>query len=76
MLTYLRGLGVAPTPSIPLPEGPVEVLLERYRHYLTVDRGLAPGTARSYIYAVRPFLCGRILPDGHALNLDHLHTCP
>ncbi len=74
MLAYLRGLGVAPTPPIPSPEGPVEVILERYRHYLTVDRGLAPATARGYLYAVRPFLCGRILPDGHALNLDHLHT--
>ncbi len=74
MLDYLRGLGVAPTSPIPLPEGPVEVVLERYRHYLTVDRGLAPATARGYLYAVRPFLGGRILPDGHALNLDHLHT--
>ena len=74
MLAYLRGLGVAPTPSTTLPEGPVEVVLERYRHYLTVDRGLATGTARGYIYAVRPFLCGRILPDGHTLNLEHLRT--
>ena len=37
ILAYLRGLGVAPTPSIPLPEGPVEVVLEHYRQYLTVD---------------------------------------
>jgi integrase/recombinase XerD len=74
ILAYLHGLGVVPTPSITLPEGPVEVVLERYRRYLTVDRGLAPATARGYIYAVRPFLCGRILPDGHDLNLEHLGT--
>lgn len=74
MLAYLRGLGVVPTPSITLPEGPVEVVLEHYRQYLTVDRGLTTATARGYIYAVRPFLCGRILPDGHALNLEHLRT--
>ena len=74
ILAYLRDLGVVPTPSITLPEGPVEVMLEHYRHYLTVDRGLATGTARGYIYAVRPFLCGRILSDGHTLNLEHLRT--
>jgi len=74
MLVYLRGLGVVPTPSITLPEGPVEVVLERYRQYLTVDRGLVPATARGYIYAVRPFLCGRILPEGHDLNIEHLGT--
>jgi site-specific recombinase XerD len=74
ILAYLRDLGVVPTPSVTLPEGPVEVMLERYRHYLMVDRGLATATARGYIYAVRSFLCGRILPDGHALNLEHLRT--
>ena len=40
MLAYLRGLGVAPTPPPPTPSGPVEVALERYRSYLTVERGL------------------------------------
>ncbi len=40
ILAYLRGLGVAPTPLISPPDGPVEVMLEHYRHYLTVERGL------------------------------------
>lgn len=74
MLAYLHRLGVAPTAPISAPEGPVEVLLERYRHYLTLDRGLTTATARGYIHAVRPFLCGRILPDGHDLNLEQLRT--
>ena len=39
MLAYLRGLGVAPKPSKTLPEGPVEVMLERYRHH-RLYRGL------------------------------------
>src|SRR5439155_3713261 len=40
VLAYLRELRVAPTPPPPPPNGPVEVALERYRHYLTVERGL------------------------------------
>src|SRR5205809_609534 len=37
-LTYLRELRVAPTPPPPPRDGPVEVALERYRHYLTAER--------------------------------------
>lgn len=64
MLRYLRGLGAA-APAAPTlaPEGPVEVLLERYRHYLTVERGLTPASARGYVDAVRPFLRGRASTD-------------
>ena len=38
VLAYLRELRVAPTPPPPPPNGPVEVALERYRHYLTAER--------------------------------------
>jgi len=72
MLTYLRELGVAPTPPPPSPNGPVEVTLERYRHYLTVERGLASASARAYIDAVRPFVRGRLSPDGRDLDLGQL----
>lgn len=72
MLNYLRRLGVVATPLISLPNGPAEVMLERYRHYLTVERGLAKTTAYGYIHAVRPFLCDRILPNG--LDIEHLST--
>jgi len=72
MLVYLRDLAVAPTPPPPTPSGPVEVALERYRSYLTVERGLGTNTARGYVDAVRPFVHGRAIPDGLALDLAHL----
>jgi integrase/recombinase XerD len=72
MLTYLRDLGVAPTPPPPTPSSPVEEVLERYRNYLSVERGLGHATIRGYVDAVRPFLQGRVLPDGLALDLRHL----
>jgi len=72
ILAYLRGLGVAPTPPPPMPDGPVEVALEQYRSYLTVERGLGAATARGYVDAVRLFLRSRVVPDGLALDLGHL----
>jgi site-specific recombinase XerD len=74
MLAYLRGLGVAPPPLASSPEGPVEVMLERFRHYLTVERGLASTSAHGYVHAVRPFLRDRVLPDGCNLDLERLST--
>jgi len=63
LLGYLRGLGVAP-----LAEGPVlsavELLLARYRDHLTVERGLAAGTARGYVDLVRAFVASRVGRDG------------
>jgi integrase len=52
----------------------VEVPLERYRSYLTVERGLGKATARGYVDAVRPFPRGRVSPDGLALDLEHLRA--
>jgi site-specific recombinase XerD len=52
--------------------GPVEALLDRYHHYLTVERGLGGPTARGYIDSVRHFLLGRISRDGHSLDLEGL----
>ncbi len=72
MLSYLRELGVTPMPPPSAPTGPVETALDRYRHYLTVERGLGRATARGYVDAVRPFLHGRVSPDGVALDLARL----
>jgi len=72
VLTYLRDLGVAPTPPPLTPCSPVEEVLERYRNYLVVERGLAHATIRGYVDAVRPFLHSRVLPDDRALDLRHL----
>jgi integrase/recombinase XerD len=72
VLAYLRELRVAPTPPPPPPNGPAAVALERYRHYLTVERGLRSATAGAYVDAVRPFLRGRLSPDGRDLDLGQL----
>lgn len=57
LLPYLRGLEAAPAPPpAPAPAGPVEELLDRYRRYLTLERGIGAPSARDYANAVRPFL--------------------
>jgi len=72
LLAYLRGLGVVAVQEVLAPEGPVEVVLARYRRYLLVERGLNAVTARVYVGAVRPFLAGRVLPDGLGVDLGSL----
>ena len=72
MLTYFQGLKVLRPPHPAVADGPVEVLLEQYRHYVTVERGLGGPTARGYVDAVRHFLLGRISQDGRALDLEGL----
>lgn len=59
LLAYLRGLGVAPTPSPVDPETPAEALLERYRCYLTHERGLAASTLADYSHVAKLFLFKR-----------------
>lgn len=63
LLRYLRSLGAAPLPPVSEPT-PVEAVLERYRTYLTVERGLACATTRYYIDLVRPFVKGRERASG------------
>ena len=63
-LGYLRTLGVVPLPTESAELNPVEAMLERYRSYLRVERGLASSTARGYIHMVRPFVQGRARSDG------------
>lgn len=72
VLGYLRKLGAAPPPPVDTPTGAVEVALERYGRHLIGERGLGRATVRGYVDAVRPFLSGRLSPDGHALDLEHL----
>lgn len=49
ILSYLRGLGVAPAASSPPTSGALEAALKRYRGYLTVERGVANESACRYI---------------------------
>ena len=59
LLGFLRGLGAVPEPERAAPAGPVEVLLDRYRGYLAVERGLAASTVRYCTDEARGFLAGR-----------------
>lgn len=68
ILAYLREEGVVSVPPVLAASGPVDVTLERYRQYLTRERGLEATTARLYVYLVRPFVSARVSPDG--LTLD------
>lgn len=60
---YLRELGVMPPPAAPVLSAS-EALLERYRSYLMVERGLVAGTARGYVDLVRPFVVSRVDANG------------
>jgi len=71
LLGYLRGLGVAPAASSPLPVGAVEVLLADYREYLAIERALTSDTIEGYALAVRPFLAG-LEREGGGLDLAGL----
>ncbi|MGH7748873.1 MAG: tyrosine-type recombinase/integrase, partial [Candidatus Dormibacteria bacterium] len=55
LLGFLPALGVVPT-AVSAPDGPVDVLIEEYRHYLVGDRGLAAQTVRGYLAGARSFL--------------------
>ena len=74
MLAYLRRAGVVPDPPAASPNGPLEELLERYRHYLTVERGLGGLTTRGYVDAVRPFLRARVPSDGLGPDLAQIRA--
>ena len=58
---FLRSVGEVPLAAPAVAATPVEALLERYRRYLLVERGLAEGTVRGYVDVVRPFLAGRVI---------------
>jgi integrase/recombinase XerD len=70
-LGYLRALGVAPAPAAVLAQGPLEELLEDYRRYLSIERGLSDHTVLdAYAPAARLLLASWEGPDG--LGLERL----
>jgi integrase/recombinase XerD len=71
LLGYLRGLGVAPEPVVPAADGPVDLLVGRYRAYLVGERGLAAGTVRYYERIAELFLEQVSAPAG-MLDLGRL----
>ena len=51
---------------------PIEIMLDRFWRYLTVERALARVTARTYLDMVRPFIQGRLSADCRVLDLERL----
>lgn len=72
VLDYLQRLEVMPPQTEDAVLGPVDVVLDRFWRYLTVERALAAATARGYTDMVRPFLQGRLSAHCRALDLEHL----
>jgi hypothetical protein len=70
LVTYLRGLGVAPAEPEPEPGGAVETLFARYRGYLVRERGLSASTAGLYAHLTSPLLASRMV--GGELDLASL----
>ena len=66
LLSYLRGLGVAPPPAAPTAATPRSQLLDAFTDYLRVQRGLAPLTVVGYRRYVRTFLFER--PEEESLE--------
>lgn len=65
LVDYLRDVGVQLTPVAPAAPSEQQVLLERYREYLRVERGLEPETVANYVRVVTLFLTVR---EGHGLE--------
>jgi hypothetical protein len=73
LLDWLRELGVVEDdpPSAP---GPIDELMERYRHWMVTDRQLAPRTIRRYEQGARLFLEARAQDGGGAAGVEGLST--
>ena len=72
ILGYLRHLGIAPT-GLPAPAtGVLEEFVERFRRYLTVERGILDATAFRYSNLIGPLLQARISSDGLSLDFRNL----
>lgn len=68
LLAYLQGLGVAPALVEPAPDGPLDELIERYRRYLVVERGLVAATVRYYLADAQVFLADWVDGSGSRLS--------
>ena len=72
VLDYLQRLDVVPRQAPDAVLDPIDVTLDRFWRYLTVERALATVTARAYLDMVRPFVRGRLSADCRALDLERL----
>ncbi len=71
LLGYLRRVGAVPVPAPPAVSAPAtaeEELVDRYRRYLTGERGVCEQVARAYVTKVRRFLAWGARVDGARLE--------
>lgn len=70
LVDFLADVGVEPAAVPDQPRSDVDDLIERYRRFMLVERGLAPDTVVNYARALTPFLAE------HATRpLDDLGAC-
>jgi integrase/recombinase XerD len=67
VLGYLRRQSVVPETVAPEPSSPTEVLLARYRRYLTDERDLSGPVAHAYSHWITPFVEDRTDAAGHVV---------
>jgi integrase/recombinase XerD len=77
LVDYLRQVGVATTADTPRERTGPQELIERYRDYLRVERGLEPVTIANYVRVVARFLAaqrGRELDELSAADVSEFMT--
>jgi integrase/recombinase XerD len=77
LVDYLSEVGVATTPAAPVEWSKHQALVERYRDYLTVERGLEPATIANLVRVVTRFLdaqTGRDLDELSAADVSGFMT--
>lgn len=77
LVDYLSEVGVMPAPVAARPRSGQQMLLERYRDYLMVERGLEPDTVANYVRVVKLFVMaqsGRELGELDAGDISRFMT--
>lgn len=69
LLDYLREVGVVAA-EVPAPSSVLERMVDEYRHWLIIDRGLAEMTVVRYESLARSFLRERVAADGAVVIED------